>query len=72
MTCPSAHGTAACCTRCTSVSDGLGFPHPMVAQGRRRLQQCPHCSDWVDPSDWVNDIRGVFFGCRWCHTALSS
>lgn len=61
-----AHGPAFCCTRCTSTSDGRGFPHPMVAGERRRLQQCPLCLGWFEPEEWVHDIAGARFGCIRC------
>jgi hypothetical protein len=64
--CTSWHGEDACCTLCTSTTCGRGFPHPSEAQGRKRYQQCSHCSDWVEPEHWVHDIRGAWFGCSWC------
>lgn len=69
--CPSQHSDDACCTACTNTTDGLGFPHPSEAKGRRQLQQCKHCSDWVEPKDWVNDTEWAWFGCASCDQHLN-
>lgn len=66
------HGADACCTRCTSTTDGRGFPHPTESNGRKRYQQCEHCSDWVEPEHWVNDIPRAWFGCSWCAYYLNT
>jgi len=65
MTCPH-HGPDACCTQCTLTTDGLGFPHPSQAKGRRALQQCRRCGKWFASYQWVHDIAAGRFGCIGC------
>lgn len=60
------HGPDACCTQCTIVTDGLGFPHPSVAAKRKRLQQCRRCGGWVEPKHWVSMPQRGLFGCVRC------
>ena len=60
------HGEEACCTRCTSTTDGRGHPHPAEAKGRKRYQQCEHCGNWIEPEQWISDIQRAWFGCSWC------
>jgi hypothetical protein len=65
MSCPN-HDDAACCTACTSGTDGLGFPHPSEAKGRRRLQQCSFCKNWIEPAAWLTDVYNAIFCCTGC------
>lgn len=64
--CP--HEIGACCPDCPDVTatDGLGFPHPSEAHGRRRLQRCARCKRLVPPERWVHAPARGFFGCKAC------
>lgn len=67
MTCPR-HDADACCPECPEGggTDGIGFPHPRVAKGRRRLQRCPRCHLLVAPEWWVHDVERAIFACTTC------
>jgi hypothetical protein len=68
--CPH-HDDSACCPECPghATTDGLGFPHPSEAAGRRALQRCRRCRKLVGRDRWVSDLARAFFGCRRCSKA---
>lgn len=65
--CPH-HEDAACCPECPGggETDGIGFPHPSLARGRKRLQRCSRCRRMVPPERWLHAPARAFFGCRAC------